>query len=110
MEEIRNAKIRAVRLGIEDHGILTATIDLDYGGAGQGFGNFALDRYDPQTKKRVGDPACGTFIRRCLDVFEIRWWERLPGTPCRVEIADGRVRRIGHYLKDQWFDPGEELK
>ena len=41
--EIVNARIRSTTLGVEDHGIFTAWLNLDYGGSGQGFGGWALD-------------------------------------------------------------------
>ena len=42
MEEIKNAIITGTYLGIEDHGILTFWLYLDYGGSGQGFGGYQL--------------------------------------------------------------------
>lgn len=35
-------KIKLVQLGIEDHGILTLELYLDFGGRGQGFGGICL--------------------------------------------------------------------
>ncbi len=108
---IENGKIISTMLGIEDHGILTCMIRIDYGCGGQGFGGWALDEpiRDENDKfiKRVGSQIGMQFIRRILEVLEIDDWERLPGTPCRVEHTRSKVFRIGHYLNDEWFDPTE---
>jgi hypothetical protein len=97
--EIKNAKIRYTRLEIEDHGILTYWIGLDYGGSGQGFGGFALDGGNP--KKFV---SC-RWIRELLETVGVNRWEDLVGTPIRVEgEAWGPVSKIGHFMEDRWFD------
>jgi len=41
-ELIQNATIKSVQLTNDDFGCLTIWVDLDYGGAGQGFGGFNL--------------------------------------------------------------------
>ena len=107
-DEIVNARITSTQLGREDHGIFTAWLMLDYGGSGQGFGGYALDGKPPE--RRAGSERPGTafgceFIIRLLRTLDVERWEKLPGTVCRVECSDGRVKRIGHFLKDQWFDP-----
>ena len=103
--EIQNAKITSTMLGVEDHGILSAWLNLDYGGSGQGFGGYALDVWDESRQKRIGQAYGAEFIRRILEVLEVTKWEKLPGTPCRVRASHSKVEAIGHYLKDQWFDP-----
>ena len=41
-----------------------------------------------------------------LETLEVDKWEALPGTPLRVRIDDkGGIEAIGHFLKDQWFNP-----
>jgi hypothetical protein len=94
--EIKNAKIVYTTLGYEDHGIFTATIGLDYGSGGQAFGGRCLrDKYAYE------------FISGVLNALEVKAWEKLIGVSCRVEADNNSVHRIGHYLKDQWFDPRE---
>lgn len=104
MTEIRNAVIQSTQLGPEDHGIFTAYLMLQGDGWGIGFGGYGLDIYDEHVA-----PAYGSyFIMEVLWVLEVRCWEKLPGTPVRVEIEGGwggKALRIGHYFKDQWFDP-----
>lgn len=40
--EIRNAIIEKARIARDDHGFLTAYLDLDFGGQHQGFGGYVL--------------------------------------------------------------------
>lgn len=109
--EIVNAKITRTSLSIEDHGILTVFIHLDYGGSSQGFGGYALDTYRADIKKRVGTAWGAEYIRRILEVLEVDTWEKLPGQIVRVErgvhLGD-TISAIGHVLKEQWFDPKED--
>lgn len=99
MKEIKNAKIEYTMLGLEDHGIFTATVGLDYGGSGQGFGQYCLK-----------GEAAYVFISRVLEVVGCEQWEHLPGKPCRVEAEHSKVHKIGHYLRDEWFDPVKEFE
>lgn len=109
MREIVNAKIRSVTLGYEDHGILTAVLHLDFGGSGQGFGGYQLDSgLSPHPFKATA--ACGLFIAGVLKTLEIDSWEKLPGQIVRVDGEGHRLMRIGHALKNQWFDPSAELQ
>lgn len=92
----RTAQIKDTFLGREDHGIMTCYITMDYGASAQSFGGYFLERTD--------------FLSKILDVLEVRSWEKLPGTPCRVRHDSGKIFAIGHFIKDQWFNPGEDLK
>lgn len=66
-KKTKNAIIRDVRLGIEDHGFLTAWLMLEYGdGSGQGFGGYALSAFTPNEKESRGRAFCGDFILGCL--------------------------------------------
>lgn len=107
MTDTRNAKITSTRLTIEDHGIFCAWLMLDYGGSGQGFGGYALDG---KSKRESGSVRPGTafgcdYITGILRTLEVTEWEKLRGTYCRAVIENGTVVRIGHPLKDSWFDP-----
>ena len=92
----KNAIITSTCLGREDHGIMTCWLNLDYGGSAQGFGGYALER--------------ATFITKILDTLGVASWEKLPGTMLRVRQDNGRVHAIGHFIKDVWFTPAEDLK
>lgn len=111
MNETRNARIVSTMLGVEDHGIFTLMVHLDYGGAGQGFGGYALDgpRKDSQGEfvGRFGSAAGMQCIMDLLNALGVDRWEKLPGTVCRVRSGSawgkGPIEEIGHYMKDQWF-------
>jgi hypothetical protein len=114
--QIQNAAIRSTTLGIEGHGILSVMLDLDYGDSScQGFGGFALDK---PTADRAHDSrrrpslACGLWVGRLLEIAGVDAWEKLKGRSVRVRREDGlngRIVAIGHYLKDNWFDPAVEF-
>lgn len=106
-KEIKNAKIKRTLLGNEDHGIFTCRIYLDYGGLSQSFGDYALDQFNKDKNERVGTAFGLQFIKEILKVLEVKSWEDLPGTFLRVECDWGKVYRIGHFLKNQWFDPSK---
>jgi hypothetical protein len=94
---IRNSVIENVSLEIEDRGLLTCWLTLEVDGGLQGFGGYRLDgpcnyNYGAETIKRI------------LDTLQVKKWENLPGTPVRVDGDYEKIHRIGHFLKDQWFD------
>lgn len=113
--QIQNAVVRSTNLGVEDHGIMTAWLHLDYGGGGQGFGGWALDGAPAERgvgSKRTPTVYCGLFIARVLEVTGAASWEKLPGTSVRVQREDGfngRIVGLGHYLRDEWFEPEAEF-
>lgn len=106
---IKNAKIKSTYLGIEDHGIFTAFLHLDFGGYTQSFGGYTLDKY-VKDGRRSGHAFGTEFIMQILRVLEIESWEKLPGTVCRVRSGSdpehyNSIEEIGHFMKDQWFNP-----
>lgn len=108
--KIENARIKSTMLGTEDHGCLTCFLALEFANGACGFGGYAFDGYDADEKERRGQTGFGAeYIRRLLDVLEVSTWEKLPGTLVRVENTGwgGGVTRVGHYMKDRWFDPKE---
>lgn len=108
---IENAEIDSTMLGDEDHGIFTCYIVVSGDGWGCGFGGYALDKYVREEKRRIGTAYGLEFIKQILSTLEISTWEKLPGTPIRVEMTGlgGGVTRIGHFKKNRWFDPQELL-
>lgn len=102
--EIRNARIRKTMLGYEDHGMLSFTLDLEYGGAGQGAGMYQLDSYDKEKKERVDTHLVGFMLRRVLKTVGVEKWEDLPGKYIRVKQTHTKVHAIGNVLKDDWFE------
>ena len=103
MIEERNARIKSTFLGIEDHGITTAMLHLEYAGGGQGFGGYGLGNHEKPV------PHCGLFIRRVLEVVGVDSWEKLLGKHVRVRAEHIKVHAIGHIVEDRWFNPAEEF-
>lgn len=116
LREIINAKIERTSLGYEDHGILTGMLYLDYGWGGQGFGGYSLDRRavkdaeGHQCGARRPSQACGLWIQRVLEVVGVTHWEDLPGKFIRVDHEHSKIHRIGHVLKNQWYNPAAEFE
>ena len=104
--EVKNAKITGARLLIEDHGILTIFLDLDYGGSGQSFGGYALHI---SSKKNYGRDVGGFFIWRILETVGVWDWNDLTGKTIRVKAAYDKVHAIGNIIEDRWFDPQKEF-
>ncbi len=107
MTEEKNAKITSTMLGIEDHGILTFMLHLDYGGGGQGAGGYALDASIYKNGKFVGRQGTAggmDIILRILELLDVNMWEDLPGTYCRVRATYTSIEAIGHPLKNNWLD------
>ena len=109
MSEIKNAIIKSTDLSISDHGLLSGWIFLDFGGSGQGFGGYTL--YLPKSFKlhKLESPA-GHFIFRVLQVAGVGHWNDLPGKTVRVKGDRGSIEAIGHFVKDDWFNPSEDFK
>jgi hypothetical protein len=72
-------KVKSVDLFVEDHGILTLYVHLDFGGSGQGFGGIALDSYSEKDKERVGTASGLDFILRILRLFGVDRLEQIKG-------------------------------
>ena len=105
--EQKNAVITAATITVEDHGLLSAWITLDYDGSGQGFGGFAL--YAPDAKLQEPGNYCGLFIWRVLEVVGVGRWDQLVGKTIRVRATGVAVIAIGHIVKDVWFHPKDEF-
>ena len=104
--EIINCKISGTMLGIEDHGILSAFVYLEWPSAGIGFGGYGLDGMGGKKPSK----ACGLFVRSVLEVIGVSDWEKLKGQPCRVKIEGGwggRAVALGNFMEEKWFAPKE---
>ena len=103
-----NAVIKSATITNADHGVLSAYIHLDYGGAGQAFGGYVL--YSPSAKSGSHEANyAGLFIWRVLETVGVSEWERLPGKTVRVRQEHDKVHAIGHIVKDEWFYAGQEF-
>ncbi|NBW21537.1 MAG: hypothetical protein EBR82_77625 [Caulobacteraceae bacterium] len=109
MTEVKNAIIRGATLTKADHGVLSAWIELDYGGTCQGFGGYALYLPKSCTHHSLTGPA-GHFIWRVLEIADVAEWGKLVGKTIRVRGDHGGVEAIGHIVKDDWFCPREDFK
>ncbi len=107
--EIKNARIESTMLGEEDHGIMTCFLYLDYGGAGQGFGGYGLQRWDKAENRARGTEYGMEFIMRILDVVGVRKWEDLVNQYIRADAEHGKVHGIGNIIEDKWFYPEKDL-
>lgn len=105
MAEIVNAKITSTMLGLEDHGIMTCTLFLEFANGGCGYGGYALDTYDEVKKMRVGTAAGLDAIMQLMKTLEVEKWEDLKGKYVRCETTGwgGTVTNIGHLIKNKWF-------
>jgi hypothetical protein len=95
---IENAKIASVTLGNGDHGP-DGWLHLEMHGTGQGFGGYNL-----------GGEAMSIFVLGILNTLEVDDWSKLKGTYCRIDHDWRHVYRIGHIIKDKWFDPKEAFE
>ena len=111
MIETRNAIIKSARITNDDHGLLSAWIDLDYGGCGQGFGGYALYLPKDFTHHDLGGPNfAGHFIWRVMEVAGVSRWDQLAGKTVRAKCEHSKVHALGHIVKDDWFNPSEDFK
>lgn len=105
--KIQNARIEGTFLGIEDHGILTFMIRLEYASGVQSFGQYMLDYRDKEKDEIVGNAQGFVLIRRVLEVVGVDSWEKLRGKTIRADADYGKVYRIGNIIKDEWCDAAE---
>lgn len=98
---IQNAIIDNATIEIEGHGILSSMVYLGYGeGDCQGFGGYSLEKH-----------ALSSWVRNMFRVCDVDKWSDLAGRSIRVELDApyGKIIKVGHYLKDEWFDPSSDL-
>lgn len=110
MIEERNAIITSAIISNADHGILTAHVTLDYGGACQGFGGYSLYLPKDFTHHAEQGNCCGHFIWRVMEVAGVSEWHQLKGKTVRARAEHSKVHAIGHIVKDDWFNPSEDFK
>ena len=97
--EITNAKIASFDIFIENHGILTSFVDIDYGNSRQGYGGYS---HIGERKYTLVDTVLG--LLAITDSLKI---DQIAGEPIRVFLKDDgfyrKIVAIGHYLEDKWF-------
>lgn len=107
--EIKNAIIESAEITSDDHGVLSAWIDLDYGGLAQSFGGYALYLPKSFTYHKL-ESVAGHFMWRVMEVAGVSKWSQLKGKTVRVKMSHFLVLAIGHIIKDDWFDPEQDFK
>jgi hypothetical protein len=115
--EIKNAKITATSLGLEDHGIFTANLCLEFDGGGCWFGGWALDDkpVEPMAKGEAGRRRGTAYgldaIMLLLRVLGVSKWEDVKGQFVRARLVGGwggKVEAVGHLMRDDWFTFDDE--
>ena len=103
--EIKNAKIISTMLGVEDHGIFSFWLILNYGTfSGQGFGGYCLDNYDKEKKIRVGTAFGCQVIMRILKVVGVEKWEDLVNKYVRIKSNQSEILEIGNIIENKWLN------
>ena len=107
--ETKNAIIEKATITCGDRGLLDCWLTLDYGGAGQGFGGYAL--YLPKSfdHHRL-ESVAGHHIYRIMEVAGVDSWDKLKGKTIRVKCTWEHVSAIGHIVKDDWFCPEDDYR
>ena len=108
MSEIKNAVIESASITCGDRGFLDCWLTLDYGGAGQGFGGFAL--YLPKSfKNHIKMSVAGHHLFRIMEIAGVERWYQLQGKTIRVRGTNTRIEAIGHIVKNDWYNPTEDF-
>lgn len=91
------AKAKSTFIGFEDHGLLSVSIEFDYGGGGQ---SIALRPFgcrdeskDPDAWRRSHEMGMD-LIRRLLLVFGVERWEQIPGKTVFVTATWSEIQKI----------------
>lgn len=108
--EIRNAVIESTVIDTGDRNLLTAWLTMDYGGACQGFGGYALYLPKDFTHSTMKGDYAGHFIFRCMQIAGVKSWDHVKGKAVRVKCNHSGIEAIGHIVKDDWFNPSEDFK
>lgn len=106
---IENAKITSVSISMADHGCLTFTIYIEGDGWFCSFGNRVAGHGCLDSNYWDATGSSLVAIMKILDTVGVETWESLEGSYIRVESNGwgGKVKKIGHIIRDKWFDIDE---
>lgn len=110
-----NAIIERAEIVIDRGFILSVWLHLELGtGGGQGFGGYSLFLLKSSANHEQSKKAnyAGIFISRVMEIAGVDNWDHLKGKTIRIRKEDNfsSIEEIGHIVKDDWFNPKEELK
>lgn len=89
----RNARVVSTFLGIEDHGVLVASLTLDYDtGSLQGVSWF------------LRSTRAAPLLESILQVLGADSWEDAKGRYCRARIVGNYITAIGHITLPTWVE------
>lgn len=112
MKEIKNAKITSADLSMKDHGVLCLQLTLEGDGWGVIFGGYVLGKRYVGIKEFSGSSKGIEEIMRIMDTVGVNCFKDLEGKYIRAEFNGwgSSVKKIGHIIKDKWFDYEEFYK
>jgi hypothetical protein len=94
-----NAMIESADIVAERGIFVCPRLAFDYGGAGQSYGGRMASNIENDNPR----PYMDAYITGIFRVFKVEAWSDLKGKPARVQIKDGLIVAVGHYLEDRWF-------
>lgn len=104
-----NAIIENVSITSDDHGCLSAWIQVKHSNGNQAFGGYALYLPKPFTHHKM-ESVAGHFIFRCMEVAGVTAWDKMKGKTIRVKCDHSHIESIGHIVEEDWFTPSEDFK
>ena len=114
--KVENGVIESVTITNDEHGCLTAWLNLNFNGGGCGMGGFHLGRgQGGNLEDDPGKSYCAEWISRCIvSLTDTGYgtWEGLKGKPIRAlsEGLGGGIVAVGHFFQDKWFCPRMEFE
>ena len=80
-------RITSTSLGVEDHGIFSAFLTVEWSGGGVSVGGYALDDWDVDEKRRLGTAYGLDHIAEIMRVVGVERWEHVKGKQIIVLFA-----------------------
>ena len=105
--------IKSTRLGVEDHGILTASVTIEWPGGGVSFGGYSLDGYNDTLKRRVPTAYGLDHIVKIIETVGVESWEavRFSKVVALFDYSESgntwgsMIQGIAHLTEDRVFIP-----